>query len=194
MHGLVNRSFQRFLIETYGRYVWEDVADRSAVSRDGFEALEIYDDRVSEAVLGNSLTVLERPREGLLEDFGIFLVSHPTSEAIRRLLRFGGSTFLEFLQSLDELPDRARLAMPDLDLPQLTLQEVHPGSFLLTCEWSFSGAGHVIAGVLRTMADDYGDLVLLEHCGSHRGCERITIELLQQDFSAGRDFRLAAHS
>ncbi len=59
----------------------------------------------------------------LLEDLGTYLVSHPNVQGLRRLLRFGGAGFIDFLHSLDELHDRARLAVPDLDLPQLELRD-----------------------------------------------------------------------
>jgi hypothetical protein len=48
-------------------------------------------------------------------------VTDPGLEPLRRLLRFGGGTFEEFLVSLEELPDRARLAMPELEMPEITL-------------------------------------------------------------------------
>lgn len=192
MHGLINRSFESFLKITYGTSLWNDVADGAGVSRQGFEALQIYDDQVSEALLCQAMQVLGRPRDALLEDLGIYLVSHPSTESLRRLLRFGGATFAEFLQSLDELPDRARLAVPELDLPHLDLRDNAPGSFILTSCWTFPGAGHVMVGALRTMADDYGALVLLDYVGSDGQAETISIDLLDHDFSKGRDFHLAA--
>lgn len=192
MHGLINRSFESFLKDTYGQTLWHDVADRAEVPRQGFEALLTYQDALSETMIQHAMELLGRPRDALLEDFGIYLVSHPTTEALRRLMRFGGATFAEFIQSLDELPDRARLALPDLDLPCLDLRDNAPGSFSLTCRWHFPGAGHVVVGVLRTMADDYGALVLLEHVGSDGAVEVISIDLLEQDFSQGRAFHLAA--
>ncbi len=194
MHGLINRSFEGFLKTTYGGDVWRMVADGAGVSRHGMEALQIHDDTVSEALLTGAMRALDRPRGELLEDFGIYLVSHPNTGALRRLLRFSGATFADFLHSIDELPDRARLAVPDLDLPSLDLRDVTPGSFILTCSWHFRGAGHVVAGALRSMADDYGALALVEHLGADGGTETISIDLLDHAFSAGRDFRLAAGS
>lgn len=194
MHGLINRSFESFLKTTYGSSIWNEVADRTGVSRQGFEALRLYEDALSAQLLQHATDVLERPSDAVLEDFGIYLVSHPTTEALRRLLRFGGASFAEFLQTLDELPDRARLAVPDLDLPNLDLRDTAQGCYTLTCAWRFEGAGHVIAGALRTMADDYGALVYLEYVGGQAGVETISITLVENDFSKGRDFRLAVRA
>lgn len=191
MHGIINRAFQCFIRDTYGQSIWNDIADSVGVPGRQFEALQDYHDTLSEAMLDYSGQVLEKPRAALLEDFGTYLVSHPTTESLRRLMRFSGASFPEFLQSLDEMPDRARLAVPDLTLPQFQLQDNDRGSYCLICRSTFSGAGHVLVGVLRTMADDYGALAVLEHLGSNDNEEIITIELLDHAFTAGREFKLA---
>lgn len=192
MHGLVNRSIQCFLRDSYGPAVWAAVADRAGLPPDGFEAMLIYDDALTEALLDAAAAVLGRPREGILEDLGTYLVSHPARGALRRLLRFGGVSFTDFLHSLDDLPERGRLAVPELELPQLQLEEEAAGRFTLLIRRGWPGFGHVAVGVLRAMADDYGALVLLEHAGGEEGEERVAIQLLDSCFAAGRPFALVA--
>lgn len=165
---------------------------RANIDNNGFEAMFRYEDALTEAMLDAATAVLNKPRVMLLEDLGTYLVSHPNLEALRRLLRFGGETFVDFLHSLDELPDRARLAVPDLDLPELELLPVEEDSFRLICRGSKPGFGHVLVGLLRTLADDYGALVYLEHLGLRAGAEHIAISLLDSGFSSGRRFDLAA--
>ena len=52
------------------------------------------------------------------------------------------------------------------------------------------GVGHLIVGLLRAMADDYGALVLLEHRGVADGGEQVAVTLLDQSYAAGRRFDL----
>ncbi len=191
MHGLLNRSIQGFLRRTFGEAVWLDVAARAGLGPDGFEAMLDYDDSLTDRVINAAALRLDRPRDALLEDLGTYLVSHPDLERLRRLLRFGGSGFVDFLHSLDELPDRARMALPELELPQLDLNEQRPDRFRLMCKSPLIGAGHVILGLLRAMADDYGSLAVLEHEGSWPEGEIIRIDLLDPRFSEGRRFDLA---
>lgn len=192
MHGLINRSIQCFIRDTYGTNAWQEVAYRADVDLHGFEAMLTYDDELTEAVLRSAAEALRKPREVLLEDLGTYLISHPNLERLRRLLRFGGATFEEFLHSLDELPDRSRLAVPELDLPELELEQGEEDSFRLLCTWKREGFGHVMLGLLRALADDYGALVYLEYLGGGAGTEIINICLLDSGFSSGRDFDLAA--
>ena len=129
MYGLINRSFQNFICDTYGRGVWQDVVNRAELPVAEFEPMRPYDDAVTDHVIDAAAAILNKPRETVLEDAGNYLVSHPNASSLRRLLRFGGVDYIEFLHSLDDLPDRARLAVPELEMPDLTLCEHTPGRF-----------------------------------------------------------------
>ena len=191
MHGLVNRSIQMFLRGTYGNSVWLEIARDAQLGFVSFETMLTYEDRMTDMVLAAASRRLNLPREAILEDLGIFLVADPALERLRRLLRFGGVTFVDFLYSLDDLPARGRLALPDLDLPALHLAGTDPDSFSLTCLSPFRGVGHVFVGLLRAMADDYGALVVIDHAGPAEGGECVSIRLLDHQFATGRRFVLA---
>ena len=194
MHGLINRAIQCFLRDTYGEPAWQAIATAAELGFDNFEALMTYDAAMTEDVLSAACEYLSKPRDMLLEDLGTYLVSHPNVQSLRRLLRFGGVTFEEFLHSLDELHDRARLAVPDLTMPQLELRDHGGANFTLIVEHPHPGFGHVMVGVLRAMADDYGTLALLEFQGRKEGVETIVIELLETSFAEGRHFELGARA
>ena len=192
MHGLINRSIQCFLRDNYGPQVWNAVADAARLDFDNFEPMMTYDDALTHAVLDAAARHLQQPRENILEDIGTYLVANPSIEALRRLLRFGGVGFVDFLHSLDDLQGRGRLAVPDLDLPALELQDNGPDRYALSCRSDLPGFGNVLVGILRAMADDYGALVILEHQGRTGDEETVLIELLDQAFAEGRRFDLAA--
>lgn len=192
MYGLVNRSIQLFMQETYGEAAWRAVADTVGAGQDGFEALLEYDDAITVALIEEMARLLDKPVEMVLEDIGTFVVSHASFERLRRLLRFGGETFVDFLYSLEELQGRAHLALPELNAPQLELTEEAAGRFSLRCAWQVPGACHVVMGILRAMADDYGALVLLDYAQGKGACGGLVrVELLDSRFAAGRDFKLA---
>lgn len=190
MHGLINRSIQGFLRDTYGSAIWARVAHVARLGFDSFEPMLTYDPALTDAVLTAATTILNRPRDSVLEDIGTYLVSHPNTEALRRLLRFGGVTFDDFIHSLEDLPERARLALPDLDLSSLELVELGGGTYRLHLVAPFAGAGHVMVGLLRAMADDYGALVLLDHAENPPDVWVIQIQLLDHRHSSGRQFDL----
>ncbi|MEL6463485.1 MAG: heme NO-binding domain-containing protein [Pseudomonadota bacterium] len=192
MHGLINRAIQCFVTDSYGSDKWVEATRFADLDFVEFEAMLMYDDDITPAMLDAVSHVLGRPRDDVMEDMGTYLVSHPNVEALRRLLRFGGVTFVEFLHSLDDLPDRARLAVSDLNLPRIELRDHSHSQFSLICDSPVDGYGHVMMGILRTMADDYGALALLEHTGSGNGVETISITLIETEFAEGRVFDLGA--
>ncbi len=191
MHGLINRSVECFIIDTYGPRTWRDIASRAGAGVASFESLLSYPDPITCRLVETACEVLDKPREILLEDIGTYLVSSPRRETVRRLLRFGGENFTEFLYSLEDLPARARLALPDLMLPEFEAVEINPSEMRVRCRAPIIGFGHVLVGVIRAMADEYGALVLLEYEGNHNGEEHVMVRLLDASFSEGRNFVLA---
>lgn len=192
MHGLIYRTLQVFVQDSYGPQPWLDIAALAGLDPPEFEAMLSYDPDLADVLMDGATQVLNIPRDMLLEDVGTYLVSHPNCEGLRRLLRFGGVDFIDFLHSLEDLPDRARLAVPDLFLPDLELQDQGQGSFLLRLTGGFEGFGHVMVGLLRAIADDYGALALLDFTGRSGSTETVQIALVETDYAEGRAFDLGA--
>ena len=190
MHGLINRSIQCFLRDTYGPPAWEAIAREAGLGIVRFEAMLTYDDAFTDTVIDAAALVLQRSRETLLEDLGAYLICAETLTSLRRLLRFSGVNFADFVNSLEELPERSRLVLPSLEMPKLELLDLERGQFTLRCTAPLQGVGHIMVGLLRAMADDYGALVLLEHQGNDAGAEVISIRIADQAFNAARPFNL----
>lgn len=192
MHGLINRSLESFLSNTYGADEWRAVTRDADLGFYNFESMFDYKDELTFAVIDAAATRLSKSHDTILEDLGTYLVSSPDVQSLRRLLRFGGVTFDEFLHSLDDIYERAKLAVPELELPKFNLsEEGERGSFKLICTSPHVGFGRVTMGLLRAMADDYGALVFLEYAGAGDGFEEISIVLVESSYADGRDFSLA---
>lgn len=191
MLGLINRALENFLKRRHGPALWQRVVRRAQLPFDSFEPLLSYDPALTDAVITAACVELGRTRETVLEDLGTALVSHRDRDGLRRLLRFGGISFRDFLHSLEELPNRARLALPDLHLPALHLEDRGAGQFAIMAAPPFAGAGFILIGLLRAMADDYGALVLLDMAAPRHGRDVISVLLLDEAHSEGRRFDLA---
>jgi hypothetical protein len=144
MHGLINRAIQCYARDTHGDEAWRKIMRKAGLGFDSFETMLTYDPHCTEAVIAAAVDVLARPRDLILEDLGTFLVSNPGLDALRRLLRFGGVTFTDFLQTLEDTRVRGRLALPDIDLPVLDLFEISPSLYSLQCRFPVEGCVHVI--------------------------------------------------
>ncbi len=187
MDALLLRSLQGYLRDTFGQPVWLAICRRAALQFETIEPMLFYSPGTADRVAQHAADVLGRPVETVWEDMGTYLVTNPGNEGVRRLLRFGGVSFADFLHSLEEMPGRSRLAMPDLNLPELTLREIGPDRFEVHCRSDIVGIKRVLVGMLTAMADDYGALCLIE-----AGPEGpILVRILDSLHSTARPFDLA---
>ncbi|MEM7655805.1 MAG: heme NO-binding domain-containing protein [Bacteroidota bacterium] len=193
----MNRAVERFARDTYGDAFWTSVADEAGLPFTTFEAMLPYERGITDRVVNALAHALGKRREEVLEDIGTYLVASPKTDALRRLLRFGGTDFVEFLNSLDELPARVRLAVPDMPMPHLELKEKEGETFSLLLR-PLPGTeglfGPVFLGLLRAMADDYGALVFLDQNPGSNGEDVIDVSLLDIDFAEARAFELGAQA
>lgn len=184
MHRLINRSIRHFLVQNYGVGLWSLVAADAGLELDGFDLSVGADCRPADRVVDAAARRLRRDRNALLEDLGIHLAM---LEPVRRVLRFGGATFTDFLLSLGELPGRVRMALPDVYFPSIDVEEAGPGRFIVRVQGDMAECPAIFAGTLRAMADDYGALVLIDQPGG----DTLRVDLLDDHFTAGRPFDLA---
>lgn len=184
MYGMINRSIESFLRFTYGDSCWQDVVRMARVPHPGFFATAGSHDKLTRKVIYAAAHQLKKSPGEVLEDWGAWLVQ---LESVRRLLRFSGPNFVEFVLSLEELPGRARLILPELPVPELTVTpdetEFRIGSDRLPPGWIWA-----LAGALRGMADDYGTLALIAVSGNW-----ITLRIALEEHAISRPFELSPH-
>jgi len=193
MYGLVNRAVQCFAQDTYGTQLWLEVADAARLPDADFESMLLYPDEQLNDVLAALSARLDKSEEHVCEDIGTYLITHKRMNPVRRLLRFGGSSYLDFVMSLDELHGRVRLALPELELPELEVTSHAANVFEVFVAEGWPHFGSVLLGLMRAMADDYGALAMLELRKSNRDdamTEIIQVELFDTAFTDGRGFDL----
>lgn len=194
MLGLMFRTIEAFVSDNFGPDKWTEALTVADLHITSFEAMLDYDAALLPKLLAGCATVLDRPEATILEDIGTYLVTHQNHASIRRLMRFGGQTFVELLHSLNELPGRTRLAVDGLDLPDIRVREHLPHHFTVQCGNGPMGFGYVLVGLLRAMADDYGTLAVLDHLGTKDGSEVIEIVVIDASFAQDRGFSLASEA
>lgn len=187
MDALLLRSLQSYVIDTFGAERWQSVCRRADIGVLSFEPMLHYEPGTADRIAQVVAEALGRSADAIWEDVGIHLVTHPGREGVRRLLRFGGVTFADFLYSLEELPGRARLAMPDLEAPEVTLVEQGEDRFTLCCHSHLRATQRVLVGLMTAMADDYGALCLIEA----ESADCTSISVLDRRHAKARRFDLA---
>ncbi len=196
MHGMINRGLQCYIRDIHGLDVWEETCEQANLSFNNFETMLTYDDATTEDLLTSFSILISRSRNEILEDFGTYVVSEEALSAVRRLLKLGGSNYVEFLHSLNFVYDRAKMAVPELDLPKMELVKNSPNKFTLLTRFEKRGYGAALLGLLRALADDYGALVSIKHCHKslkHMDEDCFEIDILQDNWSSASFLELVKH-
>ncbi|SFJ57071.1 heme NO-binding domain-containing protein [Jannaschia pohangensis] len=198
MHGLICKSLESFIIDRHGPAVWSGIVRDAGLDFDRFEMLRTYDTRIIMALAAATAGAIKDDPFHILEDMGHWLCTEPQTEAFRRLLRFTGGTFIDLIYSLDEMHDRANMALPGIDLPDLIVSDDGSGVFSVQTTWTVPGGCSVLRGMLRAMADDYGTLVVIDETAHKRlenhWIETLTIHVYDQSHQSPREFTLTGQA
>lgn len=186
MHGLMNRAIEGFVTHAYGTGCWHTVAEEIGLTEGGFQPFRPYPGAVTRELTAAVAQILDKPEDEVIEDVGAWLAR---VEWVRRLLRFSGSDFSDFVMSLEELPGRLRMVLADLVMPEIAVTVHGPQAFHITLagdDWLWRA---LLAGMLRVMSDDYGALALIADEG-----QSILVDVSDAQFGDGRGFDIAAHA
>ena len=185
------RALEAFVGDLHGAEVWSGSLLSAGLDRTGTDAAWAIPDadcpRLCRAVAART----GQAPEELAADLGCWLVSHPTTAPIRRLLRFGGHDFAGFLMSLEDLPGRVALAVPRLRLPAMDVRFGEDDGILIDVEGGLAFFAALVEGLVRAMADDYGALVSVERDQADpEGPARLAVRLHDAGFAEARRFEL----
>ena len=178
MHSLIHRSIEAFLREVCPAGLWSHVAADAGLDSRGFLSGQTR----ARDLIRVAARRLDKPEGELLEDLGAWLAR---LQPLRRLLRFSGRDFREFLHRLDELPGRAHMVVPDLGLPVVSVMVDEQDWVIVSLSEPADIRLPVLAGLIRAMAYDYGALGVIL---TERGKIRVHVPL--DAFTPGRSFSL----
>ncbi|MDT1063342.1 heme NO-binding domain-containing protein [Paracoccus sp. CPCC 101403] len=183
MLGMLDRSLEAFLRDCHGDEAWRDILAAANIRPEEFLSSAFTGrSRIRRIVLIAARKLGKAP-EDILEDLGAWLVQ---IEPIRRLLRFSGTSYGDFVLSLGELPARAGMILADMPEFGLAVVQKGQGGFAILSRRLPPGWLNVLAGALRGMADDYGTLALISVNG-----EAILLSIALEGHAASRPFALS---
>lgn len=166
MYGMVNQAIQSYIENNYGEDVWQDILTMAHVDHDRFEQLISYDDDISYRLVGAIGKRLDLRTEQVLETFGEFWPVYAMGTSFKELVKFGGDTFLEALDYLDEMHERVKIAMPNLNPPSFEVEKLSVNSYRLHYYSQREGLAPMVTGLLYGLARQYETSIEVRHISS----------------------------
>ncbi|WP_134682288.1 heme NO-binding domain-containing protein [Paracoccus ravus] len=185
MHQLVVLSVERFFKECYGEEIWDDILFRAGLDHGNFLSPQ-GQRRTARRIIVAAARGLDRPAQEILEDIGGWIVRR---EDVRRLFRYTGSTLVDFLTSLGQLPSRMSFFAPGTTHFSINVRQISRDEFQLYYQGLPVYWGWVLSGCIRGMSDDYGSLTTLEVTR-----HLITINIASEMHEESRPFTLSIHN
>lgn len=190
MHGLIHRSIEAFLRDSHGDSFWHRICQAAGHDTAGVMPTYLYPDELTHGLISCAAAELGITNVELVEDIGAWLALF---EPVRRLLRFGGAGFADFLLSLEEMPDRVEMVAPGIGVPHLSVVARSVGLFEIRAKSTTPLWLAMLSGLLRAMADDYGALVLIEVEQGVHHMPVLKVNLLAAEFARAREFSLVVN-
>lgn len=152
MYGLVHTAIERLIREEFGEDAWLRVASRAGISNKRFVSMDPYDDALCYAVVGAAAEELELPATKLLEAFGEYWIRYTAEQGYGGLLQQAGSSFEDFLDSLDMLHTRVAAMCPELRPPSFEAERIAENHYHLHYFSDREGLTPMVIGLVRGLA------------------------------------------
>ncbi len=163
MYGLVNKAVEDLVVTQFGRHKWDEIKRRAEVSVEAFVGMNSYPDEITYRLVGAASEVLGLPPDKVLEAFGEHWILYTAKEGYGELLDIGGSSFVEFLQNMDNLHGRVQLTFPELKPPTLKCTDIGEKSMRLHYHTEREGLAPMMVGLLKGLGKRFGTPVDVTH-------------------------------
>ena len=163
MYGMVNDAVRTFIVKHHGEDAWAKICDDADVTTREFEQLLTYDDDITYRLVGAISKHLGADASAVLEVFGQYWPEYAKGTAVGNMIKFGGESFIDTLESLDEMHQRVKIAMPDLRPPSFELEAVDEQNYRLHYFSEREGLAPMVVGLLHGLAVQHEISIEVEH-------------------------------
>lgn len=163
MYGLVNKAVEDLVVTRFGADTWEAIKRKADIEHEAFVGMQAYDDAVTYRLVGAASEVLAIPPASVLEAFGEHWILYTANEGYGHLLEMAGTSFVEFLENVDDMHARVSLSMPKLRPPRLSCVDVTETSVRLEYHSEREGLAPMVIGLLKGLGARFETPVDVEH-------------------------------
>ena len=166
---MVNKAVQGLITERFGAPMWDKIRTKAGLPDEPFVSMEQYPDESTYALVGAATTELGIGAAEILREFGRYWMLYTAQAGYGELLESAGRTFPEFVQNLDLLHSRVKLAFPHLRPPSFSVSELEQNRLTLHYFSSRAGLAPLVMGILDGLAERFRIKIDMQHETSAEG-------------------------
>lgn len=159
VYGLVNQGVQSLITEKFGAEDWADICRRAGLTEREFDCMRTYPDDVTHRLVTVISEKYEMEPAKVLQVFGDYWVDFSKATDIGILLRFGGETLAERLETLNEMHARIKMSMPHLNPPTFEFEACDDGTYKLHYASAREGLESMVIGLVEGLGRETGEAV-----------------------------------
>lgn len=163
MYGVINQAIEDYVTGAYGEDNWTLIRQRASVVDAFFVSMERYPDAVTYNLVVAAAGVLDIDAGELLEAIGEHWVEFAKSHGYRAMFSLWGDNLIEFLENLDMMHARVKVAMPDFEPPHFRCERGGPDTARLHYHSRRPGLAPMVVGILRGLARHFDVVVHVDH-------------------------------
>jgi len=163
MYGLINQALKDMVCERPdGARLWGEICRDAGVESQDFEALEAYEDRTTEALVGATARKLGSSPEEVLYNFGFHWISYTAEHGYGEMMDMFGKDLRSCLKNLNRMHGHMGAMMPKLSPPRFIVAENSADHVTLHYFSKRAGLGSMVVGLLDGLARKYGEHISIE--------------------------------
>ena len=157
MYGMIHKSVRDMVVMKFGEECWQKICSEAGVSDEHFLSMESYPDEVVYDIVGAATKILELTPEQVLDAFGEHFVTVTLNKNYQNMLKTYGKNSFELLENLNHLHTTIKTTFSDYKPPMFSVEHVADDKIDLTYQSIRSGLTPFVHGLLRGMAEFYGE-------------------------------------
>ncbi len=159
MHGAIVSNFKRYLDESLGQDVWQDMVASTGLAGKTYMPVSLYPDSEMEALLQAAEAATGLCRDSLLHDFGEWLMT-PMLTMYQAMIPPGSDT-LSFILQLPAMHERIlKLKDPEASAPAIMVRRRSVDTLEIGYR-SSRNMGAMIPGAVKGVADWFEEEVVM---------------------------------
>ncbi|MGI9494052.1 MAG: heme NO-binding domain-containing protein [Geminicoccaceae bacterium] len=152
MYGLVNNAIRQQVIDQEGEAAWKEIVAQAQLDIPEFDALTLYDDSTTIALVSSIAAVRECEVATVLKEIGCYWIQYASTTSFANLLTLAGNDFEQVIAGHDDMHKVMKLSLTESTPPSFSIRRLDDGRFEISYKSERAGLFPFVDGLFEGLA------------------------------------------